>query len=399
VARMRRDSRLETRDARKRLKPDKEPYWRTLHRGLMLGYAKGQDGGSWIVRRYADGKYQKCRIGQTDDVADANGLEILDYKQAHKKALQIVDGLAETRPLRRAGYTVDEALDDYLNWYRVHRKGVQQTEATITGHLRPEFGKREIPDLAANQIRSWHQNLAASRSKATANRILTVLKAALNRAWEDGKVESRDPWMRVKPFRGADSAKVRFLTHAECKRLLNACQGDFRDLVRGALLTGCRYGELRALRVEDYNPDAGTAFVRDSKDGKQRHVPLSDEGVQVFDELTAGREHSDPIFRQDGGQAWVQFLQVRRIKAACNVAKIDPPANFHILRHTYASLMVQAGAPLYAVSQALGHADVRMTSKHYAHLAPSHVAEVVRKHLPTFETKRRTVQRIEGRAR
>ena len=49
----------------------------------------------------------------------------------------------------------------------------------------------------------------------------------------------------MKPFRGADAARVHYLQADECRRLLNACPPDFRALVRGALATGCRYGELR----------------------------------------------------------------------------------------------------------------------------------------------------------
>ena len=58
------------------------------------------------------------------------------------------------------------------------------------------------------------------------------------------RVGSDLAWRRVKPFREVDTPVVRFLDTSECQRLVNACEGDFRNLVRGALLTGCRYGEL-----------------------------------------------------------------------------------------------------------------------------------------------------------
>ena len=282
-------------------------------------------------------------------------------------------------------YSVGAALDDYLEWYRAHRKGIKQTEYVVERHLRKRFGKRSVDSLTAKELRTWHQGLAETRSEATANRILTVLKAALNRAWEDGQVtDDGRPWARVKPFRGAGTPRVRFLTQAECRRLINACDGSFRALVHGALVTGCRYGELRAMEVADYQPQIGTVVVRDAKDGNSRVVPLTDEGSALFDSLTAGRPRDIVIFQQDDGRPWTNYLQVRRIQTASKRAGIEPHANFHILRHTYASQLVQAGASLYAVSKALGHADVRMTTRHYAHLTPSHVAEVIRAHLPQF---------------
>ena len=69
---------------------------------------------------------------------------------------------------------------------------------------------------------------------------------------------------------------------------------------------------------------------------------------------------------------------------ACERAKIEPPANFHCLRHTYASHAVMAGAPLIVVAQNLGHADTRMVEKHYGHLSESYVAEAIRAAAPRF---------------
>jgi integrase len=70
---------------------------------------------------------------------------------------------------------------------------------------------------------------------------------------------------------------------------------------------------------------------------------------------------------------------------ACKNANVKP-AGFHILRHGYASLLVMAGAPVPVVAQNIGHADTRMTERHYAHLAPSYLAETIRKFAPAFGT-------------
>ena len=66
------------------------------------------------------------------------------------------------------------------------------------------------------------------------------------------------------------------------------------------------------------------------------------------------------------------------MREACAQAKIEPPANFHALRHTYASHSVMAGAPLLVVAKNLGHSDTRMVEKHYGHLAPTYIADTVR---------------------
>ena len=81
---------------------------------------------------------------------------------------------------------------------------------------------------------------------------------------------------------------------------------------------------------------------------------------------------------------------------ACRRAGITPPIDFHALRHTYASLSVMAGAPLHVVGRNLGHADTRMVERHYGHLAPSYVADAIRKAAPRFgfDSARSNVRQI-----
>jgi integrase len=156
------------------------------------------------------------------------------------------------------------------------------------------------------------------------------------------------------------------------------------NLVRGGLLTGCRYGELAALQAADFNPEAGIVTVRASKAGKPRHVVLTDEGQRLFSGMTAGKLGNEPIFTRSGGAVWGKSHQLRPMLDACKRAKIKPAISFHVLRHTHGSALVMRGVPLSVIAEQLGHADTRMTEKHYAHLAPSYVADTIRAHFPTL---------------
>lgn len=411
MARIQRDARIESRDARSKLKGRQVPYWRQIHKGLAIGYRKGAKGGVWLCRRLVEGKYLWDRIGTADDHQDANGLDVLDYKQAHYKALEISDAAAkQDRGVRSGPYTVGDAARDYLAWYKVHKKGYAFTESTINAHILPKFKNKLVADLTAPQIKKWHQDLAMApprlrnkkdskerkvreidfddpealrKRKATANRILTILKAALNQSYENGHTPSADAWHKVKPFREVDMPKIRYLSEAECKRLINACDADFRLLAQAALFSGCRYGELINLQVSDFNRDSGTVLVRSSKAGKSRHVPLTDQGRQFFERATAGKTGEQLIFTNDDAP-WAKSHQTRPMKQACKAAKISPVISFHILRHTYGSLLALKGVPLQVIAQAMGHADTRMTEKHYAHLMPDYVAETIRANLPDF---------------
>jgi integrase len=164
-----------------------------------------------------------------------------------------------------------------------------------------------------------------------------------------------------------------------------AAQGEFRQLINAAIFTGARYGELVRLRVGDFNGDVGVIYVGQSKSGKARHVVLTDEGQRFFAQITAGRPTDELMLRHVDGSAWGTAHQTRPMREACAAAHIKP-AGFHVLRHTSASLYVMAGISLQIVAKNLGHADTRMTEKHYAHLAPSYVAEQIRSRAPTFGT-------------
>jgi integrase len=72
------------------------------------------------------------------------------------------------------------------------------------------------------------------------------------------------------------------------------------------------------------------------------------------------------------------------MKAGCEAARVEPEANFHCLRHTYASHAIMNGAPLLVVAKNLGHSDTRMVEKHYGHLAASYIADAIRAAAPKF---------------
>ena len=208
------------------------------------------------------------------------------------------------------------------------------------------------------------------------------MKAALNFAFTEGKAESDLAWRRVKPYREADAPKIRYLSHDERIRLLNSLDGEFKTLVQGALLTGCRYGELTAMRCGDFDATAGTVHVARSKSGKARFVVLTDDGRDMFANLTAGRAREALVFVRPDGVAWGKSHQHRPLIEACRRARVVPAISFHILRHSYATTLVQAGVPLGVIASNLGHADTRMTERHYAHMAPSYVAETIRAAMP-----------------
>src|ERR1700730_19124638 len=90
MARTVRDANLETRTARLRLSIRSEPYWRGLEKGFAVGYRRRAGGGTWLARRRDETRgYVEHRIGSTDDLQDADGVAIRDYRQAQRAAREL----------------------------------------------------------------------------------------------------------------------------------------------------------------------------------------------------------------------------------------------------------------------------------------------------------------------
>ena len=302
-------------------------------------------------------------------------------------------------------------MEHYLVFLEDKRKSAVDAGYRYEAFIKEPLGGIEVAALKAQQIRNWHSDLvklaprlrtrkgeeqqhrkigkdadSKRRRQASANRTLTILKAALNMAWREGQVTSDAEWRRVEPFENVDAARIRYLKVEEAKRLINACEPDFRRLVQAALETGCRYGELTRLTCADFNPDTGTIAIRTSKTGKPRHVVLTEEGQKFFAQVCAGRPGNQLAFLKKDGSQWQKSNQKRPWDDAAERAKIDG-ASFHTLRHTWASLAVMAGVPLLVVAENLGHSDTRMVEKHYGHMSKSHVAEAIRAGAPRFGFK------------
>lgn len=402
MARTVRDHRLESRTARLKLAVRKEPYWILLSEGFHLGYYRGKQVGKWVARHRPPGRtggYDKVTLGETDDFSDANGNTVMDYREAQDAAR---DWLRKRSAggKSNASYTVGDALDDYMIAFS--GKDRANTQRRIEKLIRPVLGHIKLAAVTTAQIKKFLTDRAETparlrtakgkeqqyrqldtddarrKRRSTANRDLTVLKAALNHAFNDEKVASDVAWRKVKPFKGADRAKLRYLSDDEARRLVNACQPEFRPIVQGSLLIGARYGELRQVVVSEVDLSARTVWLQETKGAVPRVCYLEEEGARLFAQSMVGKKSGDLVFPGPNGKRWNDAQQTKRMNDACVAAKIEPAASFHDLRRTYGARLAIKGTPIAVIAEALGHKDERVTRRHYAHLSPSYVADTVR---------------------
>ena len=405
---------MASRTSRADLPVSDAPVWEIVSPGVRLGYRRGRGtqarGGTWLAAaRSPEGKRLQAKLGRADDLAAA-AAGTLDHEQAKDAARSWAKTLRAGSDASPA-LTVDAVLDRYFE-AKAHEgmKSIYDAKSRAGLHIRPKLGAYRVVDLTVDRIRRWRDGMVtapktkrtsrfakkantvavdltdaetARKRRDTANRTLTTLKAALNWARDNRLVDDDSAWRLVKPFKGTTSARVRFLSPSEQQKLLNVADGDLRNLTAAALMTGARFGELSRLLVQDFDRANGSVFVAESKSGKARHIPLTAGGVVLFTRLTGNRDGGAPLLTRLDGK-WLPATYARPFKAAVSAAELDN-ITLHELRHSYASTMVRAGAPLIVVAQALGHTDTRMVDKHYAHLAPSYVADTIRSTAPDLD--------------
>ena len=248
-----------------------------------------------------------------DDYADADGVTVLSFAQAQSAARAARHGRRNGGP-----YTVGDAIADYLAARTADGRDIRDSRSRANAHILPALGDKEAAALTAEQLRKWHRALASAaprrrtgpatcsnsargariRRPASANRVLTILKAALNHGFHDGKIAADVEWRKAKPFRGVERHGALPLTGGGAAPDQRS-RADFRLMVQAALQTGARYGQLAALTVADFNADVGTLRIRTRKgDGHEHehHCTLTEEGAAFFRAVCAGRAGHELLF-------------------------------------------------------------------------------------------------------
>jgi integrase len=223
-----------------------------------------------------------------------------------------------------------------------------------------------IGTKADGDISTFHHALRETPRQA--NQALAILSKMFSLAELWGfRPERSNPCRLIERY---DEAKrERFLSNAEVADLAEALatlednrqeMDSARNAIRLLLLTGCRLGELLALRWEDVDFDAGTLAIRDAKAGARSHAigsqtlaflkALPHEG----DWLLSGTDPTKPLPRATLEGAW------RRIRV---VAKM-PDVRLHDLRHTHGTFAGQTGANAFLVRDKLGHKTLAMTGRY-----------------------------------
>lgn len=356
---------------RNRLQPRREPYWGApVERGLFVGFRRLQMGGNWIARyRTEEGNQVYQSLGA---VTAQN-----DYEAAKKEARRWCKRV-------QGGVRVDLAMTvaDFCREYVAEIRAAGRLRAAIDLDNAFErmvysdpIGALRADKLAQRHIEDWQARMAAGAmagrksgkpSKATMNRNLTTLKAALNRGVKRREIPQDRvvEWASISPHPNADGKREIYLDLAQRRALLDACGPDLRDFLSCIALTGCRPGDPAAMIRRDY--DGRTASAKFKTKTGERTIPVSDAAKALFDRMAKGKLPAAHMFTNEG-QPWTAQRWAYQVKAA--VAKAGLPADVvaYSLRHSWITDAILGGMDVVTVSKLTG-TSLEMINKTYGHL-------------------------------
>ena len=257
-----------------------------------------------------------------------------------------------------------------------------RTQAKLRGllrrHILPALGRLPVEAVERKQVVELHRNL--SGRPVVANRAVKTLAHMyrLGEGW--GLVPAGcNPCRGIEKY--PEKGRERFLTDAEFARLgrvLDEAEdgGTVTQMAAAAIrllmLTGCRKGEILALRWADVDLDAGELRLPDAKSGP-RAVQLPPPAVRLLEDMPRragspwvfpGRDREGRYSAAGLDGAW---------QAVREAAKLED-VRIHDLRHSFASRALALGETLPVIGKLLGHNDIETTAR-YAHLAQASIHE------------------------
>jgi integrase len=395
MARSIRSTNLETRTSRLKLPVKRKPVFVRISPGLSLGYRRTQTAGTWVFR-LADGKGGAItkKIGTADDYQDEDGAVVLTFWQAQEKAKEIVRSGDPQR--NRKPITVLDATLNYLAKLEVQNpRTARDTKGRLRKHFLGRFGQTLIVDLTKTDLEAWHNSIVTKspdtekvrKSKDSANRVLTMVKALLNHALQDPNngISNDHAWRLVRPFQGVAKPREIHFAVEEVRDLISEYPDkDFANLMTAAFLTGARFGELQKCKIGDFD-EAGQTLRVSGKTGL-RSIVLQSEATQFFATLTKNRSSNSPLLERADGNQWGDSQQQRRMAKAVSLAKLNEKATFYVLRHSYISRAIEGEIPINILAENCG-TSVRMIEKTYAKTLAKKRREFIERGAPALGLK------------
>jgi len=346
--------------------------------------------GHWYVWINHKGKRTSRKIGPDKRTAQKAATE---YRK--KLALGEVD-FTNGRGLRTDSLTFGHFFNVYLEKVaknRLKRNTWKSYEKTARLHLFPKWERVQLVDIKRQDVKAL---LLHKQGQGLSVQNIRICISAIFAEAVEREIVPVNPAHNLGRFfrKSKPQLKTQFLTKQQTAKLLELASNEapqYYDFLLTAFRTGMRLGELLALSWDSVNFDTKQITVQRSyshghwdtpKSHKIRYIDMSDGLYEVLknryeirDKRLACKSHRSKkiylVFSNHRGEPINDTVLRRGIFYKLLTKAKLPQIRLHDIRHTYASLLLQAGAPIHYVKEQLGHSSITMTVDLYGHCQPS----------------------------
>lgn len=330
----------------------------------------------WLLRYTLRGVKRAIKLGE---------YPFLDIAEARRSAQEIraqsgrgVDVLAERETARAPkSMTLTEFMERH---YLPHAQSLRSYSDVVSRwrlHVKPEFGSVLLTDLRTQAVQRFHDQKRVELSPGTANRLLALLKRALNLAllWELGGL-NKNPVLGVRMHQ-ENNGRQRYLAGDDLRRFMQALDREpsktAAAVIRFLLATGVRRMEALTAKFSDMNLAEGTWRLTKTKNGRARVVYLNEVALGIVQSQRC-QSAWDWVFPANHGRD-AHFADPKKAfkRVLADAGINDDGLVLHSLRHSFATLVAQH-YPLHIAGNLLGHRS-QATTAIYAHAQSQQLRE------------------------
>ena len=274
------------------------------------------------------------------------------------------------RKEREGRYTISRLWEEYES-QKISYKGRLPDKSRYKKYLKPEFGDKVPAEIITLDVDRLRLRLLKKEKKSpqTVKLVLSLLKRLVNFGVKKGLCPLPDPAKLNIEIPRVDNVKTEDLTNDQLKALIKAIDEDLNidvgRMMKLALFTGMRRGELFRLKWEHLDFKRKFILLDDPKGGVSQQIPMNDAAKDIL--LSQERTDSPYVFPGKNGKLRTDVRgPVNRIKKRAGLPESFRP--LHGLRHAYASMLASSGkVDMYMLQKLLTHKSPQMTQR-YAHL-------------------------------
>lgn len=344
--------------------------------GVYANHLKNGDIAYFVAYNDIEGRWKKVKIGMkshgiTENYANGKRIEFINMTRlgedplAHKKQKQQLrfNTVAESY----FQYLIDEGKKDTYNPKNRYKL-----------HIKDYIGNKSITHITKNDILSIKERMSKTHSTATTRHIISLVSTIIKHAITSDTIRfnGKNICDGLMDDLKLDNARLNYLTPEDVTKLLLAVKSDKEvDLfTRLALSTGGRLQTIMNIKAKDFSNSNITLY--DFKSKKTYTSFVAEALLPKMDEIVKELKPNDYIISR-GTEPYSSRKIQRRLKKVLDelfnkgldVGDSKNRIVVHSLRHTFASLLVIAGTPIFDVMKLMNHSSIEMTMR-YAKLAP-----------------------------